>query len=512
MPRISGKCHWPALAVLAALLHLHASVRAAGTPAWVDLREWQTPIRIQHGGNCFIYGTVAALEARLKRDGYGELDLSEHFSDYMGCLFFLETCEMNGPYRTATMRIPPAGERETSLAADLQPTIESGSPCERLRIPEERYFPWIAELDHPTGPADSRDPHWNRQYDVGTYNLDSNRLPRTALTAQNYYGIEHITWLAREEASQPEALERVLARGREVIWDFKQSGDVTSHPWRYTGPADPNGMAHRMLLVGYDRRDPDHPYFIAKNSWGAVTNEGSHGFTFIEYEFIKYGEWASYIDRIKAPAPWPELQFIGRWDARLGERSGTLDLYHLPGLMKQTFERNQYLDRDGRVIRDQRLGTFYLDDNPDRAFHVNGNVSRDKIQLWIDFINPTRRWDELTGSAIELRMDSRHALIGHIEEARGKRKSASATLRTFASILPAAAPAPTSAAPDPVPPGIQSEFEVVWQKEGGSSGALGIPTGEIIRASSNSWMQTYERGVIYFTEGEGPRIVHSHSP
>jgi len=492
------------------------SAGAAGTPEMVDLRQWQTPIRAQHGENCFIYGTVAALEAKLKREGYGELDLSEHFSDFMGCLFFLETCEMDGVYRTAKMRIPRAGERETSLAADLQPTIESGSPCERLRIPEERFFPWVAALDLPTGPADSRDPLWRRQYDVGTYNLDSNRLPRTALTAQNYYGIEQITWLPREEASQPAALERVLASGREVIWDFKQSGDVLSHPWRYTGPPDPMGAGHRMLLVGYDRRDPDNRYFIVKNSWGAVTQAGTKGFTYIEYDFIKYGEWASYIEGIKAPAPWFELQYIGRWDARFGDRSGTLDIYHLPGLMKQTFERNQYLDRSGMVIRDQRLGTFFLNDDPAQAYHVNGNVGRDTIQMWIDFKNPTRRWDELTGSAIELRMNGSQSMTGHIQDARGKKQPASASVRVFPPVTaardPDPDPTPAPASTDPVPPGIRSEMEVVWNKEGGASGALGKATGDIIYESPGTWKQQHEKGVLYFTEGEGPRIIYNDSP
>lgn len=377
-------------------------VSSAQRPAFVDLRHMQTPIRSQHGNNCFIYATVAALEAELKRQGYGELDLSEPFSDYMGALFFLETCRMDGKYRTRDMRVPGATERETSLAVDYQMSVESGTPLQRLRVPEEIYFPYIREHHQPEGPAHSADPFWSDQYKVSSYNLNPVRLPRRALTAPLYYGIESVYFLSREDASRPEALEAVLASGKEVIWDHKIAGDMTAPIWRFTQPADPMAGGHRVLLVGYDRRDPKRRVFFAKNSWGPTKTPGAQGFTLIDYEFIRYGEWAHYITAIQQPRPWPELRAIGRWWIEFGNRRGVLDIYHLPGLMQHLFDQNDYRDEHGRRIMDRRLGTFYEEGDPKRAVRVNGEVKPNGIALWMDFSHPAARWDRLAGWRIEL--------------------------------------------------------------------------------------------------------------
>lgn len=485
-------------------------VAHAASPPYVDLRHWQTSIKSQHGNNCFIYATVAALEARLKREGRGDLDLSEAFSDYMGALFFLESCEMDGRYRTSRMRVPLAGERETSLAVDYQPSVESGTPCIRLRIPEERYFPSVISPHPPVGPSDSAHPHWSRQFDVSTHNLDPRRLPRSAVEAPLYYGIEEIAWLPREDAAKPEALERLLAEGNEIIWDFKIAGDQLSNPWRYTEPADPMGPGHRMLIVGYDRRDRKSPYFIVKNSWGPTTNEGAQGFTCVGYDFIKYGEGASYITRIRQPAPWPELKYIGRWNVRVDDRQGLLDIYHLPGLMRDEFTHHQYLDGRGVVVRDQRLGMFYEDGDPSRAFHVNGNASAGLIQLWIDFDRPTRRWDELTGTKIELRRVDAHTLAGAVIVPSGRRNDASASLVEFNPPVPYTPEEPGDPIIDAsagVPADVRQAFMTAWQKEGGAQGALGKAVSDIFSPGNDAWMQVFEKGKITHSAFHGATVI-----
>lgn len=393
--------HLRLLALAVALLPTLAAP-AAERPTHVDLRRWQTPIRSQHGQNCFIYATVAALEARLHRDGHGALDLSEAFSDYFGALFFLETCAMDGRFRTRTLRVPAAGERETSLAVDFQPTIESATPVQRLGIPEERYFSWRAADHQPPGPAQSTDPYWSNQFKVSSYNLDPRRLTRAALTAPRYYRVQAVEWLPREDAQRPEAIEAVLAAGREVIWDFRMAGDYLSSPWRFTTPAGMDVSPHRMLLVGYDRRDPRRPFFIAKNSWGPTTNAGAQGFTLISYDYLRYGEWASSITAVTRPQPWPELRALGRRTLTFGPHSGTLDLYHLPGQMQQVFTDNNYRDARGQPLPDRRLGTFYRDDDPAQPFRVNGDVDARTLRLFIDFNQPAARWDQTNGWRIEL--------------------------------------------------------------------------------------------------------------
>lgn len=481
---------WIPLALLATTIY------AAERPAFVDHRNWQTPIRSQHGQNCYIYATVAALEARLNREGYGALDLSEAFSDYMGSLFFLESCAMNGIYRTRAMRVPGARERETSLAVDFQPTIESATPCQALAIPEEKYFPWDAARHVPPGPAQSTDPYWSDQFIVSSYNLDPLRLPRTALTAPLYYGIKSVRWLTAAEAAQPPALEATLAAGDDVIWDMKFGGDTSSNPWRYTVPPDPMGGGHRILLVGYDRRDPRNPYFIAKNSWGPTTNAG--GFTHLTYDFIRYGIWAHTITEIATPRPWPELRALGRWSITFGDQQGQLDIYHLPGQMRRVFEDNDYKNEAGQRMPDHRLGTFYPGGDRQRPVRVNGEVSRNQVKLWINFADPAARWDKLSGWRIELtnRDPAWTELEGESWSPQQKKSAARASLLQ-------AAPAKATQEVDETPKFVAEEFQIVWEKCGGERGELGLAKGPITRQADGRWLRVYERGRMYWDEKGG---------
>lgn len=481
-----------------------AGVPAAERPALVDHRSWQTSIKGQHGNNCFIYATVAALEARLNREGYGALDLSEAFSDYMGAVFYLETCELNGRFRTSTLRVPASVERETSLAVDRQGTVESSTPCMRLSIPEEQYFPWRAEHHIPEGPADSSDAYWSNQFLVSSYNLNPVRLPRSALTAPRYYGIKTIQWLSREDAARPDALEAVLAAGHDVIWDFKFGGDTGSFPWKFTVPPDPMGAGHRMLLVGYDRRNRKQPYFIAKNSWGPTTNSGAGGFTYLNYDFIQYGEWAHYITAIQKPEAWPELKAIGRWNLQFGNKKGVLDIYHLPGRMDFEFEHNDYRDERQQRLADRRLGTFYENGDPNRAYHVNGDVFKSQLRLWIDFDQPSVRWDRLSGWKIELNAEDSgwSSLKGIARDTRQQSYPA----RADPAVWPERKKATPQASEPQVSDFILDEFRIVWEKEDGGRGLLGPAKGPIVRGEDGRWTQPFERGQIYWDEQRGVEV------
>ena len=486
------------------LIGLASTLYAATPPAFVDHRAWQTPIRSQHGQNCFIYATVAALEAKLNREGYGALDLSEAFSDYMGSLFFLETCAMDGRYRTRTLRVPGARERETSLAVDFQSTVESGLPCQMVAIPEESYFPWLAANHVPPGPPQSTDPYWSDQYMVSTYNLDPMRLPRTALTAPRYFGIQSVRWLTAAEAAQPEALERALAAGDDVIWDFKFGGDTTVNPWRYTVPPDPMGGGHRMLLVGYDRRDRNHPFFMAKNSWGPTTNAG--GFTHLSYDFIRYGIWAHTISSLARPRPWPELRALGRRDLTFGDQRGTLDIYHLPGLMRRVFDDNDYKNESGQRLADHRLGTFYPTGDRQRPVRVNGQVTGDRLRLWINFNEPAARWDKLAGWRVDLtpRDPEWRELTGEAWNPLQKKFKARAGRPGAESPKPAPIAAKVDPpAPPTIPPGVAEEFRVVWEKTGRERGDLGAPRSNITRQPDGRYLQLFERGRMYWDEKGG---------
>lgn len=405
-------------------------------PTRVDLRTNQTPIRCQTGNNCFIYATVAAMEAGLKRSGHGELDLSEHFSDYVGSLFFLETCRMDGRYRTRDQRVRAQQECETHPAIDRADTIESGKPCLLFGLPEEKYFPVKHNLLDLQPVADINKPYWQSQFNVDTFNLDPRRLPLSALTAPRYYRIKSVTWLPREDAARTDALETVLAAGHEVIWDFKMAGSTAGDYWHYTTPADPQGVGHRMLLVGYDRTDPAHPFFIAKNSWGPTHTPEAQGFTYIEYAYIRYGEWAHYITAMDEPFAWPELRFVGRWALSFGTHHGKFDLYHLPGLMRRVFDENDYRDEHGARLQDHRLGTFFENGNEAKPFRVNGRVHKDTLDLWIDFEQQLTRWDQLHGwhITLKLRDDALLNLTGEASPPGGRRCAASAQRNTISTV------------------------------------------------------------------------------
>ena len=538
-----------------------AAAAAGARPAAVDLSGAQTPVRNQWGrGNCFIHATVAAMEAAYKRAGHGDLDLSELFSDYMGQLFFLETVEMNGRWYTTAMRVPAAAERETSIQSDHAMSVESGMPGMVLAIPEERHFPYNPRPLDLGGHADKNDPFWALQFTVGSFNLDPAHLPFSALSAPRYYRIRSVEWLPKEDARNPAALEAVLAGGHEVMWDFRLAGDLSGPVWKFAGPAG-DAIPHRMLLIGYDRSNPRQPYFIAKNSWGDVGVFRSNDcLTRIEYAYLEYGEWASYVSAVEPPRPWPELRFLGRWHLGFGARSGLLDLYHLPGMMRRDFEHNQFRDEAGRQLEDRRLGTFYENGDPQRAFRVNGAVRGHDLVLHVDFDNPAARWDLLRGWKVEFTLDPRrpHRLEGRATAPDGRRADARA-MRNLdpispiaAASLPPPAPAPEPAAADDAPrleeirrklaeeeqlreqdgaalrreeefqkqatseaaaketaAAADSPILAKWRATGGESGFLGAPqTPESACPDGRGRYIHFDGGSIYWTPSTGAHVVY----
>ena len=523
---------------------LLAAMETAALPDRVDLSRWQTPVKNQWGrGNCFIHATVAAMEAAYKRAGGGDLDLAELFSDYMGQLFFLETVQMDGRWYTMNMRVPAtATERETSIESDHGMSVESGAPGMVLAIPEEQYMPYRPRSEDLGGHADKNDPFWANQYTVSSYNLDPRFLPFSALSAPRYYQVRSVEWLPKDDARNPAAIEAVLAGGHEVIWDFRMAGDFSGTVWKYTGPAGDAGP-HRMLLIGYDRTDPQNPYFLVKNSWGDVgVYDTNDCFTRIEYRYLEYGEWASYVSAVEPPKPWPELQFIGRWNLQLGERTGTLDIYHLPGMMQKDFDHDQFKDENGRPIADRRLGTFYLHDDPNQAFRVNGTIRGPALALYVDFDHPAARWDRLQGWKVEFTLDPRnpHRLQGRFTTPAGKQGEARASRnqKPISPIEPPPAPAPAAASPAPAVADPTSETLIRKQKEeeilkleaaermtktaaddsplrqkwrdlGGEGGFLGAPQiEEQVCPDGHGHYVHFAGGSIYWTPETGAHVIY----
>ncbi|MBL8892789.1 MAG: hypothetical protein JNL67_22625 [Planctomycetaceae bacterium] len=492
----------------------------------VDLRPHQTGVRSQGlRGSCYIHGTVAAMEAAYKRAGYGDLDLAEHFSDYVARLMFLETCEFDGPFRTRTMRNPTAWERESGMPIfeTMSGTVDSLVGCEpvgTLAIPLEVYMPLTEAMFDSAGRSQT-DLYWVKQYNVSTHLLAETRLPRSALQAPFVYKVKRVEYLPKSDAQNPSAIERVLASGKEVIWDFRTAGDFSGPIWRYNGPAG-DATAHRMLIVGYDRRDPSNPFFIVKNSWGhPAANPPGDDFTYIAYDYLQYGEWASWLE-VEPPAIKPELAFVGRWQVEFGPNHGTLDIYHLPGLMQQLFDHNQYQDEHGRTIKDQRIGTFYRHGDPDQPFRVNGILHGDRLQAWIDFQNPTPRWDQLNGWRVELKLTiPAETMFGNAILPTGEGYSARAErIIIHSEPTPSATPpdvvvsTPSSPVESPRPaldadPALApKQIEAKWLESGGQD-FLGKPiTGVETCPDGRGRYTHYERGSIYWSPRTPASIIY----
>lgn len=363
-------------------LGLATSARAQARPAFVDLRDQQTPLRNQGGrGTCFVHSTVAAMEAALKRAGYGDIDLSEDAFTYFIKTFWLD----NAPGKLAGACENQVGGTDGGSAAENMAFMASG-----LAVPEESAgwadghnyklpFPWF-------------NAHWTSQFNVNSWNLSPRQLQPQTLRARRYFTVTSFRKLPDGAGKNPAAIEAVLAGGHEVTWGFsccgKQPGNAM---WTYDKPAKPDTQGHSVLLVGYDRRDPQNPYFIIKNSWGPTKVPGAKGYTYVSYEYLeKYGDEAAYITGI-TQRTWPELRFIGRWALHFDGWEGILDITHVPGIFQGVF--NQKQDK----TRDHRIGIFFEKDDPNKPVRVNGTMKGNRIDFFIDSKHPNARCDQLGG-------------------------------------------------------------------------------------------------------------------
>ncbi|MDQ7858555.1 MAG: C1 family peptidase [Armatimonadota bacterium] len=368
-----------------------ATVPVRTFPARVDLTAQQTPLKNQGNRNtCITFAAIAAMEAAYRRAGYGALDLSEEFLNHMGKMGWLHP-------RWSELQARGSSWRETQVAAygGGMGMVYIEQLANGLAVPQEELMPYRPEgYPRETGGRDWTDPHWNMQRNASDFNLDIRVLPIRALQAERYFSVQEHTWIYRDrrptDPTSASEFERVLAEGREIVWDFDVNGDRSGSIWRFSSTASSEG-AHSMLIVGYDRtaRDPRDHYFIAKNSWGPTGNPGD--FTWISYDYLRYGINAGYIRSVKAPHRWHELAFIGRWALSFDGHKGWLDIYHIPGLMQSNFRL------EGVAITDRRVGSFY--DATGAAYRVNGSMSANSIQFHIDWSRPNLRWDELPTSA-----------------------------------------------------------------------------------------------------------------
>jgi len=347
-------------------------------PRRVDLRPDQTPLRKQGGrGTCIIHSVVAAMEAALKRSGR-DLDLSEDTFMYFVKQFWLAPIDGKSPDACENQ----VGGTDGGGGVENLNYLAGG-----LAIPEE-------SAGHPDGynyklPVPWYDDHWKSQFNVDSWNLSPRRLLPSTLRAGRYFTITGFKTLT--SAKDSSAIERALQQGHEVIWDFAVSGKRPGNGvWHYGGATKPTDSGHSMLIVGYDRTDPQKAYFIVKNSWGPTKTPGANGFTYIGYDYLPYGTNAGYLIGVKQVS-WTGLRFVGRWEVVFDGWKGILDVTHVPGVFRGVFKLKN--DRS----TDRRIGTFYDKNDPKKAFRVNGEMKGNRIDFYVDWSKPNPGLDQRGG-------------------------------------------------------------------------------------------------------------------
>ena len=346
--------------------------------AFVDLSSQQTPLRKQgHRGTCIVHSVVAGMEAALKRAGYGDLDLSEDSFIYFVKMFYLTDTSAK-----------TAGDAENKLGG-----TDGGGSIENLNylvgglaVPEESAG-WPDGHNYKIPKLD--DSHWASQFNIDSWALSPRHLQPMTLRAPRYFTVTSFVRL--HNGTDADAIEAALYGGHEVEWDFQECGKrPTDAVWTYDVPPKPDRKVHSMLIVGYDRRDAGNPYFIVKNSWGPTKVPGANGYTYISYDYLKYGLTAGYITGV-AQRSWPELQFVGRWSLHGDGAEGILDITHVPGVFQGVL--NQKRDK----TRDHRIGIFYDQNDPTQPCRVNGSIKGNRIDFYIDRTNANAHWDRLAG-------------------------------------------------------------------------------------------------------------------
>ena len=390
-------------------------------PAAVDLRADQTTIKSQGSRrSCITFSSTAALEAAYKRAGYGELNLSEEFFQYMNKTFWLHAWD--------SQRGKRASDQETQLgfSAGGAGSDYLGPASNGFRIPEESVWPYkstdYSSSDHPAIANRYDSSYWSEQKTKSDFNLEGGFLQKSHLTASRYFSGTGFARIGTgDKGAMIRAIENQLAARRDVVIDLNMRyrvdyNDALGMRLLERCDACSNRGGHSMLIVGYDRTSLDRRdhHFIVKNSWGADHGTtGPDGFTYVSYDMLKKNAYAaSYITGVERPAPWPELANVGRWETNFDGWRGTLDIYHVPGFMDQPFA-----DR-GIDMRDTRIGTFY--DHAGRAYRVNGEMNGRALTFWIDRNMPHTPYDRLRGTRYVMnRLHGEDLIVGRYTDPAG---------------------------------------------------------------------------------------------
>lgn len=366
-------------------------------PDRFTLAAYQTPITNQgRRGTCQTFATIAAMEAEYRDLGLGSFDLSEQFATHI--------------YRQSRLREPPpatAGARENTLG--MRGGGNTGGVLSTLmhyRVPLETVAPYVGvsgfENPNQAGDVPRIDPSddaieqivyndWNLQDSPTAFSIPAaltfTPFPRGALTEAEY-GVTGYAKLPTNLQHDPAMYEQQLVNGHEIIFSFCFNGGSSDADGVWRPGSDDACGGHAVLLIGYDRTDPDDPVFIAKNSWGGSA------YQLLDYEFVMEPEnflGAQVVTGVRDPGRGNVLPQValGRWDLVYDGSLATLDINRLPGY---------YAASQLGGKQDRRLGL--LTDDLGDSYRINGAVDAAdlSVEFHVDFAAPELDYETLSGT------------------------------------------------------------------------------------------------------------------
>lgn len=392
---------------------------------FISLHEWQTPIRHQRDrGTCVIHAVAAAMEAQYARLGLN-LDLSEQYGQHLTKMTSLFDFTRDAEH----VHTRDGYENQLALGGGgnvyfrLELLEDYGLPHEVLA--PYQHSSWIGtQFDYEATNQPGDDPRldwrerwgeqtqrlvndFNLERDVITIQIPEERtfapFPQLALENATHRITGHVR-VPSNRLRDPVWYEQQLAAGREVVFSADLCTVLDGDMWtpRDMDPDESSCGSHAMLMIGYDRTDPDRPYFIVKNSWGGSA------YVKLSYDYVTSTldgrvTQAAYITGVSNPnlgGFHPQL-FLGRWHIEYDGRRGLLDINRL----------SQRLDpkRLGGE-QDYRLGTFF--DANGATYRVNGTVdAHGGIEFLIDFADPNLAYGDLRGQPFSGRLSELDARL-----------------------------------------------------------------------------------------------------
>ncbi len=406
-------------------------VKRSDLPAVFDNIDFQTTYRNQgERGTCCVFGPIAAMEAVYKRTGYGDLDLSEQYGNWLKNVTKLPASAEHDLYareHAESWETVPGSFSAGLGCVGVTQLLKQYRTCDEVQMPyvesgsyeNVAVWPSYARFGLQTF-------MWNvnttPQHPINLWNFEPEQM-NLAVREGLRYGVKRSTVLAGDEFRDTGFLEALVVSGRDVIFSMNLVGQTSAfNPrdpvWRRL-PGAPPGGGHCMLIVGYDR---EREFFIVKDSYGSHARDPAsfdarwndlmapryHGHVFIDYAYLTSAiSEACFISEVEIPAAQFPQRLLGLWDVSIRRLStgaqvsqGVLAWRRMP--LRTSVGSDE-------PTQTRRIGDFHDDAHGD--FRVNGEMpvmppSRQNVTLYVNFDHPATTWSEASGSRVVCELEN----------------------------------------------------------------------------------------------------------